>query len=115
MRKFSSPKSKSQVGIKSEQRGVTNFLPPLSLSVSLKKSVVFLIIIDGQIIKVKLKFLESVSVRLISTREILCIQKEVGNLLASREKKEQTKIRLLSAEKTGKELSCAGYVTLATL
>ena len=54
-----------------------------SLSLSLNKSIVFWLIIDGQIINVKLKFISLVLVSLISTREISCSHQEVGNLLAS--------------------------------
>ena len=65
--------------------------------------------------KEKLKFLMFISVSINRTREILCIQKEVRNTLASWEPKEWMRIWPPFIENTGKESSCALYVTLITL
>ena len=65
-------------------------------------------------IKVKLKFLELVSVSIKMSREISFIQKEIGNLLASWQTKEQTRIQPPFPGKMSKEPSCALYVTLTT-
>ena len=127
VRKFWFLQSMSQFSIRSELWKMPYCQHALSLSLlyiyiyiyiyiyyCFKNSIVFWLLIDWRIIKIKLIFLALVWVAINMTKEISCNQKEDGNL-ASQEIKERTRIRPFFAENPGKEPSYALYLTLLSL